>query len=367
MKPITVLVTACGNVYMRGLTDCLKHNGERSIRIVGADMNRDASILQMADVCYQVPRADSPDYVDRLLDICRKERVDVLLPIMSAELDEIARRRDAFACIGTRVSISDAAALAVANDKLALFERMRQSGIPVPRYAPIHSMEGLETAMRALGYPDQPVVIKVTNSSGSRGTRIIDAHFSAYDIFLHEKPNSYYMTLDALRDMLRTADRLSPMLAMEYLPGTEYTVDMVAGRGRVLYGGCRRGLNVQTSIILDAVIEDKPDIMALCASVVEELKLDGCIGFDIRERADGTPCIMECNPRATAGVSAFLYAGLNLPYLCVKYLMGEELPEQKLRYGTVVRRRWQEMPVAPEEAAKQGADGSLGERGGTDA
>ena len=73
------------------------------------------------------------------------------------------------------------------------------------------------------------------------------------------------------------------------------------------------------------------------------LGLDGNIGFDIREREDGTPVIMECNPRLTAGVPFFAQAGVNLPYLCVKKLMGEELPEAKLKTGQVIRRRWLEM------------------------
>ena len=33
----------------------------------------------MCDVAYQVPRGDDPAYTDVLLEICRKENVDVLL------------------------------------------------------------------------------------------------------------------------------------------------------------------------------------------------------------------------------------------------------------------------------------------------
>lgn len=347
MRPITVLVTACGNVFMRGFTDCLRHNGERQIRIIGADMNKDDTILQMADACYQVPRADSPGYVDRLLDICRAEKVDIILPIMSAELEALAERKSDFDALGVRISLSSRDNLRVANDKLKLFDAMRARGIPTPDYAAVHSMNELHTALARLDHPNKPVVVKVTNSSGSRGTRILDAKFSAFDIFMKEKPSSYYMTLPAFEAMFSPENPMPTLLAMEYLPGHEYSVDLVADNGEVLCGACRRGLNVQTSIILDAVIEDRPDILRQCAQVVKALKLDGCIGFDIKERADGTPCIMECNPRATAGVSAFFYAGLNLPYLCVKHLLGEPLPLPRIAYGTVVRRRWQEMPLLP--------------------
>ena len=90
MRDLTVLITAAGNVYMPGTTACLRNNGERRIRIVGADMSDDATILQMCDAAYQVPRGSDPGYIDARLDICRDEHVDILLPIMSAELESLS-------------------------------------------------------------------------------------------------------------------------------------------------------------------------------------------------------------------------------------------------------------------------------------
>jgi len=118
---------------------------------------------------------------------------------------------------------------------------------------------------------------------------------------------------------------------------------MVCDNGNVLYSLCRRGLNVQTSIILDGVVEDKPEIIRLCNQVAQKLKLTGNIGFDVKERADGTPVIMECNPRATAGISEFTASGVNLLYLNIKRCLGEPLPELTPRYGVIMKRRYQEM------------------------
>ena len=95
--------------------------------------------------------------------------------------------------------------------------------------------------------------------------------------------------------------------------------------------------------MLEAIIVDAPEVTELCEAAVEALELDGNIGFDLRERRDGTPMIMECNPRITAGVPYFALAGVNLPYLCIKKLMGEKLPNSKLEYGKIIKRRWLEM------------------------
>lgn len=339
MREVTVLITACGNAYMPGITDSIKNNGERKIRLIGADMNHDDTILQMVDQYYQVPRGDDPGYAAAILDICAKEQVDVVIPIMSVELVTLAQNMDLFEKAGVKLSISNLEALQIANNKLSLFEYMQENHIPTPKFCPVNTVADVDRAIEHIGVP---VVFKTTEGSGSRGMRIIDPSKSRFDILFHEKPTSAYVTLQDFKETLLEGD-MPNMLAMEYLPGHEYTVDMLCEDGNVFYSLCRRGLNVQTSIILDGIVEDKPEIIQLCNQVAEKLKLTGNIGFDVKERADGTPVIMECNPRATAGVSEFTASGVNLLYLNVKRCLGEPLPELTPRYGVIMKRRYQEM------------------------
>ena len=339
MRDVTVLITACGNVYMPGTAASVKNNGERKIRLIGADMNHDDTILQMFDQYYQVPRGDDPNYAAAILEICRKEHVDVVIPIMSVELETLAKNEAMFREAGVVLSVSSLDALKIANNKLALFEYMRDNDIPVPKFWKVNSVADVDPAIEHIGVP---VVFKTNEGSGSRGMRIIDPSKSRFDILFHEKPTSAYVTLQDFKETLQEGD-MPPMMAMEYLPGNEYTVDMLCENGKVLYNMCRRGLNVQTSIILDGIVEDKPEITDLCAMVAEKLKLTGNIGFDVKERADGTPVIMECNPRATAGVSEFTASGVNLLYLNIKRCLGEPLPQVTPKYGVIMKRRYQEM------------------------
>lgn len=343
MKDITVLITAAGNVFMPGTTACLKNNGERNIRLIGADMNDDPTMLEMVDAYYPVPRGDDPTYVDVLLEICKKEKVDVVLPIMSVELNVLAENKERFESEGVRVSVSCLDSLWIANDKLALFDYMKANGLPCADYAAVDSVAELEKAALSLGYPNKRVCVKATNSSGSRGFRILDANRSKYDMFFNEKPSSSFITLDELKSILSEREEFPTLMVMEYLPGTEYTVDLLADDGRVLYNCCRESTHMENSIMLDGIIVDNKAVLKLCEQVVEALKLDGNIGFDVKEREDGTPVIMECNPRITAGIPAFAAAGVNLPYLCVKKLLGEKLPSVMPKIGLKMKRRWMEM------------------------
>ncbi|MCI6995616.1 MAG: ATP-grasp domain-containing protein [Eubacterium sp.] len=343
MKDITVLITAAGNVFMPGTTACLKNNGERNIRLIGADMNDDATMLEMVDAYYPVPRGDDPTYVDVLLDICKKENVDVLLPIMSVELEILAQNRERFKEIGTIVSVSEIKALEIANDKLKLLNYMKEQGMTCAAFKSVATLEELKEAAYEMGYPTQKVCVKTTHGSGSRGFRILDAAQSKLDRFMHEKPNSSSVSLEEMVEILSSAEYLPDMIVMEYLPGTEYTVDLLADKGTVLYNCARRSTNMDNSIMLDGIIDCNPEVLAICKGVVEKLGLDGNIGFDVKTRADGTPIIMECNPRITAGIPMFKAAGINLPYLCVKMLLGEDLPKVELKDGMKMKRRWMEM------------------------
>ena len=343
MKDITVLITAAGNMFMPGTTACLKENGERNIRLIGADMNDDPTMLQMVDAYYQVPRGDDPSYVDVIFNICKKEKVDVVLPVMSVELNVLSLNKNKFENEGIRISVSDSNSLFIANDKLALFNYMRDNGLPCAEYRSVSNINSLKEAVHELGYPKKRVCVKATNVSGSRGFRILDSVKSRYDMFFNEKPNSAFITLDDLLSIMSENEIIPEMMVMEYLPGAEYTVDLLADHGEVLYSCCRKSTNMENSIMLDGIVSDNKEVLELCRKVTEKLRLDGNIGFDVKEREDGTPMIMECNPRITAGISAFAAAGVNLPYLCVKKLLGEELPRVELKIGLKMKRRYCEM------------------------
>lgn len=345
LKDITVLITAAGNVFMPGTTACLKNNGERNIRLVGADMNDDPTMLEMVDAYYPVPRGDDPTYVDVLLDICKKEKVDVVLPIMSVELEALSKKKESFEAVGTRVSVSPIAPLEIANDKLKLLGFMKENGMPCAEFRAVKTIPELVSAVAELGYPEKKVCVKATNGSGSRGFRILNSGVSRYDGFFHDKPSSSELSIDEFISILSERETFPELMVMEYLAGDEYTVDALAEEGKVLCCCCRKSLRMENSIMLDSLVVSRPDIEAMCTQVIENLGLDGNIGFDIRERRDGEAFIMECNPRITAGIPVFYYAGVNLPYLCVKKVLGEELTVTQPRFGTIVRRRWKEMPV----------------------
>ena len=65
-------------------------------RVAATDCSGLAPALYDADQAYLVPRIDAPGYVDRILDICRKEKIAGLFSLIDPELSLIASQRSVF-------------------------------------------------------------------------------------------------------------------------------------------------------------------------------------------------------------------------------------------------------------------------------
>ncbi len=343
LSDITVLMTAAGAQFSPGLVNCLKDNGERSVRVIGTDLHVDRTLDELFDKVYVVPRATESHYVDCLLDICKRENVDIVLPFMSTDLLPLIERKSDFESLGIKVSVSDKRSVELTNNKLRFYEFLRDSGVQIPRFAPVKCAADLKAACEYVGYPDKPVCVKATELSGSRGIRIIDAKKSRYDILFGQKPNSFYTTFDELLETLQERETMPEMMAMEYLPGAEGSVDLIAEKGEILYMAYRESNVNLASIPQEATLTDNPQAYEIAHTVIKLLGLSGNADLDFKYDENGQPVLMEINPRIAATMQIFKEGGMNLPYLRIKQLLGEPLPEVSINYGIKMRRRYYEM------------------------
>lgn len=111
-------------------------------------------------------------------------------------------------------------------------------------------------------------------------------------------------------------------------------------REKTLYIAGRRNTTSNLSIAQTSVVEKKDDAYKICQDITQALGLDGNIGFDFMLDENDDPWLTDLNPRITATIILYAGAGLNLPYLRVKQLLGETLPEVDIKYGTKLLRKY---------------------------
>lgn len=347
MNDITILLTGTGAPGAPGIIKCLRKNGERNIRIVGVDANENAGARDMVDLFYTVPMAKDDGFIPAVLEIAKREGVQIVLPIVTRELMKFAQNRALFEACGIKVSVMNAEPLAIVNNKANLLTKMAELGMQTPDFRVVHSVSELETACRELGYPERGICVKGAEGNGSRGVRLVDANKSKFDLFFNEKPNSMYISYSELIDTLSEQPQIPEMLAMELLPGEEYGVDVLAKDGEILYAAGRYNYSVLSSIPLGTILQYRQEPFAIAAEVCSKLHLSGGVNFDFKYDRNGNARLIEINPRLSATIVSYAAAGVNFPYLNLKQLLGEPLPKCELRYGTKMIRRYQEFFLDP--------------------
>ena len=182
LKPLLIVLTACGCPGASTLIKNLKRNGEREIKIIGTDMDKEAVGRFLCDKFYHVPAGDSPDYIPFVNDILRREKPDILFPESSNEVPYLAKAKEELEANGTKVLVSSPEAITIASNKYAMYETLKAKGakIDLPKYESASTHEEFHEAIELLGYPDNPVVFKPHIGKGSRGVRIIDPNADRY-------------------------------------------------------------------------------------------------------------------------------------------------------------------------------------------
>ena len=341
MEDITIMLTGVGAPGAYSIIKSLQNNGERNIRIIGCDCNEEASCRNMVDVFYQIPYPEEKEFFEKCMEICRKEGIRVIIPLVTRELWNFAKNKKRFEENNIKVMVLEEEILSIANDKASLLKELKNKGMEVPFFIECKSYEEIENGLENSFFRNKPIVVKVSRGNGSRGIRIIDEKISEFDIFMKEKPNSLCCTKEHLLAMLKN-HKLPRILLMEYLPGEEYCVDVLADRGKVLKIATKKSTLVQNSISIISQTVNDADLNNYCIQVIKVLNLSGNIGFDFKCNEFGKPMIMEINPRLTATVALNTVAGINFPYLGIKYLLGEPIPKTSFQTGVLVKRRYEE-------------------------
>jgi len=343
LQDFTLLMTGAGAPGAPGILRCYRNNGERKIRVIGADMKERVPTICALDAFYSVPKATSPAFCEELLSIAKKEQVRVIQPLVTKELEVLAEHRKMFEAEGIRICCTEGENLAVANDKGRLFAYMESNGMVVPKFHIVHTVEEFEKACHALGYPRNPVCFKPTVGNGSRGFRIIDDKKDLAKLLFEEKPNSTYITMAQTLQIFRQMTAIPELLVMEFLPGEEYSVDVLADHGKTLVAIPRKRLQMNGGISVNCIVENNQEIISYCEDIVASLQLDGNIGIQVRADQNGVHKILEINPRVQGSIVACAAAGANLPYLAIKKALGEPVGEIQVQWETEMIRCWDEV------------------------
>lgn len=97
-------------------------------RVIATDMSRLAPAVYEADKFYQVPRMTDIGYIDVIIDICKKEKIDGILTLIDPELSLLAQHKNRFSELGVKVIGSSYELCERALDKMKMFNWLTSHG-----------------------------------------------------------------------------------------------------------------------------------------------------------------------------------------------------------------------------------------------
>lgn len=310
------------------------------LRVIGTDLSVDTARQSGADACYALPRASAPDYVEKMLAICKDEDVAVLLPGSEPELRVIATHADEIRKHVKLLAVNDERLIKICSDKFATNQFLADNGFVSPRSWLVASLEDLS---QIEGFP---LIAKPLVGGGSQ------------NVYLIQNEDELRMMSGFL---LRYFDTI---LLQEYVGRVdeEYTVGVLFdGEGRLI-NSIALNRFILTSLSNRLRVPnltgraDLGDVLAISSGVSQgrvgafEAVREQCerVGLALGARyainvqcrvANGEVMIFEINPRFSGTSSIRAMLGFNEPeFLIRKHILAEEIAERPAyRFGTVLR------------------------------
>lgn len=280
-------------------------------KIIGADFQTSAPALLLTDKRYQVCPVSAAEYIPQLVDICQRDRIKLLVPLIDPELNLLARNRERFAELGTTVLISHPDTISICQDKNRTYDFFSRISMPAAR---VYQPEQLTA-----GKLKYPVLVKPADGSGSQGV------FKAND-------------QRELRFFMRYVPRA---LVQEFLEGPEYTIDVLADfNGRVRCVVPRLRMQVRAGEVSKGMTVKDQQLIKMAKGVVE--KLPGVAGpVTLQAFLTGKGLrFVEINPRFGGGFPLSAQAGADFPGWIIELALGKEpeIPFDEWEEGLVMLR-----------------------------
>lgn len=340
---IRVMFTAVGGWPTPVTIKSFQEASDNEYYVVGTDVTINPATKTYCDKVYQVSRSTSPTYVDELLYICEKERIDVLVPLISEDIDPIFESLDRFEKIGTKVLLSNRnSELEIANDKLKLYEHLTANGINVMPMTIPYNEETLDEDLKTLGYPDVPIAVKLKDGCGGAGFKILDEKM-AIEVCKSQSRKSRVNPYINKQQLIEIGAN-GRYLLQTYLDGMELGVLSLVDNGRTIYALCHDNYDMQYATTTDCELVQNTEAENIVMKINRLLKLDGNIGYDFKRDANGKLWLLEINPRISATVVLACKAGVNIVEMGILHKMGYAVDEGiqplyglrlKRMYGTI--------------------------------
>jgi carbamoyl-phosphate synthase large subunit len=245
------------------------------------------------------------EFIAKLCEVVQEYKVDVLMPSSGHDIYPYSRNRAKLEELGALPVVSDPEDLETCRDKLKTFNFLAGGKFNLPF-----------TTTDPKKIREFPVIAKPRFGKGSRDV-----------IKIEDEADLRYV--DA---------KFKEMIFQEFLPGIEYTVDVLSDLDKKpLLAVPRIRLQTKEGISTKGKVVHHPALQEECKKIAGAVGIRGPCCIQMKESRDKELKLVEINPRMGGGTIFSALAGANLPAMIVDMVRGNEIQIRDFSEITVVR------------------------------
>ena len=253
-------------------------------------------------------------YVQAVLKICEKEKIDTIFPSFDPQVYVFSKNKERFQKMGIVIPVPDYEAVVTAVDKYRTIQAAQEAGFPCPRTHLPRSEGELEGIAADLGFP---VMVKPRMGTAGQGAGI------ARDLS------------DLIARFRRASARGSVPLVQEYIPGSRivnfHLILDREGRLKLAFSlGNRANSRIRGGFGRGQYSTAPHEYLPVAVRILQRAGYWGSahVAAKVDDR-DGVPKFMEINPRFGNRLWTRSELGINEPWMCVEIARGNPVKEVK--------------------------------------
>ena len=329
MSKINVMVTGIGGGGVgEQILKCLKMSS-LNYNLVGCDMNRNSVGLSQVNKAYLVPPASDKNYIDCILELCKRHQIQVLFHGSEPEMRAFNENREVFKDNNIYIPLNPKKVIDICMDKYLTMCFLCDSGFEIQKYWEINQKEDLESI------DIFPVVLKPSVGGGG-----------SVNTFIAQNKEELYLFGKYLFNIYKQ------FLVQEYIgnPDSEYTVGVLhnhkgeyvnsiavkknimsglSNKMKILNRTNREDLGnylVISSGVSQGEIGRFEEVTGHCKRIAKKLGCTASINVQCRIH-NGKMYVFEINPRISGTSSLRAMMGYNEPELLIREkILGEKIP-----------------------------------------
>lgn len=277
-------------------------------KVIVTDYDEKATAFSSSDKSYVAPGYNDVNYVEWMLDLCKKEQISLLISLNVDELLILEENRNHFEDINCFILGGDLNIIKTTYDKYLLHKLCEKLRIDSPKtylFKEILDKDNIEF----------PIIAKPCKGKGSRGNFVIS--------------NSEELRVALIKN--EELFKTEPYIFQELIRGEEYGVDLINDfHSEFAAVFVRRKFLMKNGETFEAITSSNKDWLNISKKLSKELKHQGIIDMDFMVLND-KKYLIDINHRFGGGYIFSHAAGAELPRVLVNWSLDKVINPQWLK------------------------------------